>query len=64
MHKLDDLRQLKRCLVEKIGAKLERRTVKRWYNEGELSNKYFFNLMNRRSNNEMKIILNEDGVEL
>ena len=37
MHKLDDLRQLKRCLVEKVGARLERRTARKWYNEGELS---------------------------
>ena len=41
IHKLDDLRMLKRKLVEKIGSRLERRTARQWYNEGELSNKYF-----------------------
>ena len=60
MHKLDDLRQLKRCLVEKIGAKLERKTARKWYNEGELSSKYFFNLMNRKANDEIKVILKND----
>ena len=64
MHKLDDLRQLKRVLVEKIGAKLERRTARKWYNEGELSNKYFFNLMSRKNNDEIKIILNDNGEEI
>ena len=66
MHKLDDLRQLKRCLVEKIGAKLERRTARKWYNEGELSSKYFFNLMNRKSNDDVKVILrgNEELTEI
>ena len=37
IHKLDDLRMLKRRLVEKIGARLEVKTARRWYNEGELS---------------------------
>ena len=64
MHKLDDLRQLKRRFVEKIGAKLERRTARQWYNEGELSNKYFFNLLNRKSNDDITVILNEANVEI
>ena len=34
-HKLDDLRMLKRKLVEKIGSRLERRTARQWYNEGD-----------------------------
>ena len=61
MHKLDDLRQLKRRLIERIGAKLERRTARQWYNEGELSNKYFFNLLNRNTNDEVKEIFNAAG---
>ena len=64
MHKLDDLRQLKRRFVEKIGAKLERRTARQWYNEGELSNKYFFNLLNRKSNDDICVILNDANVEI
>ena len=64
MHKLDDLRQLKRGLVERIGTKLERRTARKWYNEGELSNKYFFNLMNRKTNDEIKVVLSDNGTEL
>lgn len=64
MHKLDDLRQLKRSLVERIGAKLERTTARKWYNEGELSNKYFFNLLTRKVNNEIKTILNNNGEEI
>ena len=60
-HKLDDLRLLKRKLVEKIGAKLESRTAKQWYNEGELSNKYFFNLLNRKINDDITSIKNDAG---
>ena len=61
IHKLDDLRMLKRQFVTKIGTKLERRTASKWYNEGELSNKYFFNLLNRRSNEEVSsIIINNE----
>ena len=63
MNKLDDLRQLKRSLVEKIGTKLEQRTARKWYNEGELSNKYFFNLLNRRTNDEVTSIL-DNGIEI
>ena len=61
MHKLDDLRQLKRGLVEKIGAKLAQKSSHKWYNEGKLSNKYFFNLLNRKSNDEINEIINEHG---
>ena len=61
MHKLDDLRQIKRSLVEKIGAKLEVRTARQWYNEGKLSNKYFFSILNRKINDEVKEILKDDG---
>ena len=64
MHKLDDLRQLKRSLVEKIGTKLEQRTARKWYNEGELSNKYFFNLLNRRANNDFNSVLDVTGAEV
>ena len=62
VNKLDDLRSLKRQLVEKIGTKLERRTASKWYNEGELSNKYFFNLLNRRSNDEISSLIVDDVV--
>ena len=61
MHKLDDLRQLKRFLVAKIGAKLEVKTARKWYNEGELSSKYFFNLLNRKNNDEITELLCSDG---
>ena len=64
MHKLDDLRQLKRSLIERIGSKLERATARRWYNEGELSSKYFFNLLTRKVNNEVKSIIKDNGVEI
>ena len=64
MHKLDDLRQLKRTMVAKIGAKLEARTARKWYNEGELSNKYFFNLLSWRSNDEISVLLNDQGNEV
>ena len=57
VHKLDDLRCLKRQLVEKIGSKIEQRTARAWHNEGELSNKYFFNLLNRRTNEEINSLL-------
>ena len=61
MHKLDDLRQLKRGLVEKIGSKLAQRSAQKWYNEGELSNKYFFNLLNRRTNDHINELIKENG---
>ena len=64
MHKLDDLRQLKRGLVERIGTKLEMRTARKWYNEGELSSKYFFNLLTRKANNEINCIVRDNGEEL
>ena len=64
MNKLDDLRQLKRSLVEKIGTRLEQKTARKWYNEGELSNKYFFNLLNRRTNGEITTIIGENGEEI
>ena len=64
MNKLDDLRQLKRSLVEKVGTKLEQKTARKWYNEGELSNKYFFNLLNRRTNDEINSIIDEAGAEI
>ena len=57
IHKLEDLRGLKRHLVEKIGSKIEQRTARNWHNEGELSNKYFFNLLNRRTNEEINSLL-------
>ena len=61
MHKLDDLRQLKRCLVTKLGTRLEARTARKWYNEGELANKYFFNLLNRKCSDEINEVINEAG---
>ena len=64
MYKLDDLRQLKRNLIEKIGTRLEQKAARKWYNEGELSNKYFFNLLNRRANSEINVILADDGAEI
>ena len=64
MHKLDDLRQLKRSLVEKIGTKLEQKSARKWYNEGELSNKYFFNLLNRKVNDEIVTILDDNNAEI
>ena len=64
LHKLDDLRNLKRCLVEKIGARLEQRTARKWYNEGELSNKYFFRLMNRKIDDEVRCIISSAGEAL
>ena len=64
IHKLNDLRQLKRILVAKIGTRIEQRNARKWYSEGELSNKYFFNILNRPANDEIKVVLNEDGVEI
>ena len=63
-HKLDDLRTLKRRLVDKIGARLERRSARQWYNEGELSNKYFFNLLNRKTNDDVNVLINGNGAEV
>ena len=47
-------RTLKRNLVAKLRSKIERRNAKRWYNKGELSNKYFFGLLNRKTVDEIK----------
>ena len=63
MHKLDDLRRLKRALVDKIGSRLQHRSARKWYNEGELSNKYFFNLLNRRANNDIETVIDSNGLE-
>ena len=56
-NKLDDLKQLKRLLIKKIGSRIEVRNATNWHNEGELSNKYFFNLLNRKTNDEISSIL-------
>ena len=64
MHKLDDLRQLKRALVEKVGEKLQQRTARKWYNEGELSNRYFFNMLNRKVNDDIDVLVKDDGSEI
>ena len=64
IHKLADLRHLKRLLVNKIGTRLEQRTARKWYNEGELSDKYFFNILNKVSNNELKTVVKDDRTEL
>ena len=64
MHKLDDLRQLKRNLVDKVGTRLEQKAARKWYNEGELSNKYFFNLLNRKNNDDITTLLDENGVDI
>ena len=50
---LIDQRSVKRDLINKIGTKLQQRCSRRWYNEGELSNKYFFNLLNRKVSDEI-----------
>ena len=55
IHKLEDLRGLKKRLIEKIGTKLQQRTARQWHNEGESSNKYFLNLLNGRTDSEIKI---------
>ena len=57
MHKLDDLRQIKLSMIAKIGTKLEMKTARKWYNDGELSNKYFFNLLNRKSDDTINGLL-------
>ena len=66
---LNDQRIIKRELVQKLGTKIEQRTARKWYNEGELSNKYFFGLLNRRVCDRIRIlehggntILNEDEI--
>ena len=64
IHKLDDLRRLKRSLITKIGTRLEQRTCRKWYNEGELSNKYFFGLLNRKANDEVDVLVNDEGKEV
>ena len=56
-NKLDDLKQLKRVLIKKIGTRIEVRNARTWHNEGELSNKYFFNLLNRKTNDEIDSVL-------
>ena len=60
---LNDQRIVKRELVQKLGTKIEQRTARKWYNEGELSNKYFFGLLNRRVCDKIRI-LEHDGIVL
>ena len=50
---LNEQRNIKRDLVNKIGTKLEQRTSRKWYNEGELSNKYFLNILRRKVNDSI-----------
>ena len=51
-------------MVNKIGSRLEQRTARKWYNEGELSNKYFFNILNRKLNDDIDVILTDEGNEI
>ena len=60
---LNDQRNVKRELVQKLGTKIEQRTARKWYNEGELSNKYFFGLLNRRVCDKL-LILDHNGREI
>ena len=53
---LNDQRILKRELVQRLGSKIEQCTAKKWYNEGELSNKYFFGLLNRRVCDKIQVL--------
>jgi len=57
---LENLNHRKEQLLQTQGAKLAQYAKSRWYNDGEKSNKYFLNLLKRRShNNEMdKLIVN------
>jgi endonuclease/exonuclease/phosphatase (EEP) superfamily protein YafD len=51
---LEDLNVRKENILQSQGAKLAQFARKRWYNDGEKSNKYFLNLLKRRTqNNEM-----------
>ena len=63
-HKLDDLRRIKRSLIAKIGNRLAQKTSRKWYNEGELSNKYFFGILNRKVNDDVEVLINDDGKEV
>ena len=51
---LDEQRNLKRDLVNKIGTKIEQRTARKWYNEGELANKYFLNILRRKTSDTIE----------
>ena len=46
-------RAMKGNLVSEIGKNLEKWNAKKWYNEGEMSNIYFFNLLNQKIDYEI-----------
>jgi endonuclease/exonuclease/phosphatase (EEP) superfamily protein YafD len=58
---LENLNNRKEQLLQSQGEKLAHYAKSRWYNDGEKSNKYFLNLLKRRSqNNEMnKLVIND-----
>ncbi len=55
---LEELNQCRNQLLQQQGAKLAHHAKSRWYNEGEKSNKYFLNLLKRRTQtNEMSRLM-------
>jgi len=61
---LETLQQQRDNILKAQGNKLAERAKTKWYNEGERSNKYFLNLLKRRSEaNEMNTLL-VDNIEI
>ncbi len=59
---LEELNHRKNQILQSQGIKLAHFAKSRWYNEGEKSNKYFLNLLKRRSQNNEMSQLKVNGV--
>jgi exonuclease III len=61
---LEELNGRKAQILQSQGSKLAHLAKSRWYNDGEKSNKYFLNLLKRRSqNNEMSKLMVNGSLE-
>ena len=61
---IEELRNRKSVLIDEKGERLAEKLGSKWYNEGEKSNKYFLNILNRRAPDSFKVIINNEGTEV
>lgn len=58
---VENLRQSKLEIVEKIGQRLAEKLGTKWYNEGEKSTRYFLRLLSRNNPDKFKELETETG---
>ena len=61
---VEELRVRKEILIENKGKRLAEKLGTQWYNEGEKSNKYFLNILKRKSPTNFEELVGEGGVKV